>query len=55
MKETKNYDKWIGILSISLIAIVAVVFVAVVSDTHLAKGTYGVEYACYCHVSASLE
>lgn len=43
MDNIKNYDKWMGILSISVIAIVAVVFVSLVSGTHLAKGTYSVE------------
>ena len=37
----KKYDKWIGILSIALIVIVAVVFIAVIPNKHLAKGTYG--------------
>ena len=45
MKETKNFDKWIGILSISVICIVAIVFVVMISDTHLAKGTYST--SCY--------
>ena len=41
MNETKGFDKWIGILLISVIAIVAIVFVVIISDTRLAKGTYG--------------
>lgn len=51
MKETKKFDKWIGILSISVICIVAIVFVLVVSDTHLAKGTYGA--SCYAAPDAT--
>ena len=47
MKETKKFDNWIGILSISIIAIVAVVFIATTSGVHLAKGTYGAE-SCTC-------
>ena len=39
----KKTNKFIGILSVSLIAIVTVVFVAVVSNGHLAKGTYSAE------------
>ena len=35
-----KYDKWVGILSIALIAIVATVFFAVISSKHLAKGTF---------------
>ena len=40
MKETKKFDNLIGVLSISVIAIVAIVFVVTISNTHLAKGTY---------------
>lgn len=43
MDKMNNYDKWMGILSISVIAIVAVVFISLVSSTHLAKGTYGAQ------------
>ena len=46
MKEVTNekkYDKWIGILSISVICIVAIVFVVVVSGMNIAKGTFGAE------------
>ena len=41
MKEKQKFDKWIGLLSILVVLIVAIVFSIVVSDTHLAKGTYG--------------
>ena len=40
MKETKKYDNWIGLLSISVVAIIVFVFVLTVSNTHIAKGTY---------------
>ena len=39
MKETKKFDKWIGLLSISVVAIIIFVFILTVSDTHVAKGT----------------
>ena len=45
MKETKKFDNWIGLLSISVVAIVVFVFILTVSNTHIAKGTYG---ACSC-------
>ncbi len=40
MKEEKKFDQWIGILSISVIAIVAIVFAAIVSNRSVLKGTY---------------
>jgi len=41
MKATKDFDKWIGIISISVICIVAIIFTVIISDLDLAKGTYG--------------
>ena len=43
MNETKKFDKWIGVLSVSIISIVAIVFVILISDNHLDKGTYAAE------------
>ena len=41
MKEKQKFDKWIGLLSVLVVLIVAIVFSIVISDTHIAKGTYG--------------
>ena len=41
MKEIAKYDNWFKFLSISVIVIVVCVFTLTVSNTHLAKGTYG--------------
>ena len=41
MQEKQKFDKWIGLLSILVVLIVAIVFSVIISDTHLAKGTYG--------------
>ena len=41
MKETKKFDNWIGFLSISVVVVIVCVFTLTISNTHLAKGTYG--------------
>ena len=48
MKEIAKYDNWFKILSISVIVIVVCVFTLTVSNTHLAKGTYGATLTTTC-------
>lgn len=48
MKETKKFDNWMKMLSVSIIAVIVLVFVLIVSNTHVAKGTYAeLLYNCY--------
>ena len=51
MKETKKYDNWMKFLTISVIVIIVCVFTLTVTNTHLAKGTYGA--TCYTPLTAT--
>ena len=48
MKETKKYDNWMKLLTVSVIVIIACVFTLTVTNTHLAKGTYATKTGDKC-------
>lgn len=53
MKETKKYDNWMKFLTVSVIVIIVCVFTLTISNTRLAKGTYGAATIEGCNLEST--